>query len=640
LLTVAKPFGFVRHCSSNAGKSGSRTKNLFIGTSVVLAGAGGVLAYGCYHPEFRHKTEEKMPWTKWCFEHFEQLLRKPKSKLMKPTSIAPMKRDDFDPNFIATKNKELEAALVAAIEIVEKKVRIAKESKLKTIAATREHAALLKKAVDDAQGGNWSAVSKALENAESFAKGDQKDEYDARNSLDNLEKIVLEGKECPFTSDNKLIVLATETANKLNKQLDELNLLAEAARTRSRIATQYKVLVEESRRQFAEQLKKISPHIDIQEGKMTASEMKAVIDHARAEVDSLHRRLIEEQLDAERKIAKAVEAQRLALSKLAKQELETEQARTRHSETDGNSEIIAARAAWESELKERLARAAAAHEEHMQQVDEAVHTERRRHARQIGRSQSKLEGMEIALASRNAMVDEAVHTERRRHARQIGRSQSKLEGMEIALASRNAMDSLNRRTKHSWLACQNVVNSVINGRSDEEDMQMRRLPLAAQLIVIKEANSDDEFIEALISSLPNESIYEGVYTEADLKERFVKVEKVVRSVAHINEHNAGPFAYGLSYVRSKLRIDPRKKMSSKDRIDPKRMDTNEILDRAKYFLQRNDLTSTVRLMQLLGGEAARVAHDWIKDTRMHLETKMIAEALVAHSTINGIRTTY
>lgn len=76
------------------------------------------------------------------------------------------------------------------------------------------------------------------------------------------------------------------------------------------------------------------------------------------------------------------------------------------------------------------------------------------------------------------------------------------------------------------------------------------------------------------------------------------------------------------------------------RIDPKRMDTNEILDRAKYFLQRNDLKSTVRLMQLLGGEAARVAHDWIKDTRMHLETKMIAEALVAHSTINGIRTTY
>lgn len=72
---------------------------------------------------------------------------------------------------------------------------------------------------------------------------------------------------------------------------------------------------------------------------MTANEMKAVIDHARAEVDSLHRRLIEEQLDAERKIAKAVEAQRLALSKLAKQELETEQARTRHSETDGNSEV-------------------------------------------------------------------------------------------------------------------------------------------------------------------------------------------------------------------------------------------------------------------------------------------------------------
>uniref|UniRef100_A0A915BE06 MICOS complex subunit MIC60 n=1 Tax=Parascaris univalens TaxID=6257 RepID=A0A915BE06_PARUN len=274
--------------------------------------------------------------------------------------------------------------------------------------------------------------------------------------------------------------------------------------------------------------------------------------------------------------------------------------------------------AWESELKERLARAAAAHEEHMQEV--------------------LLVQKQISNAEMAAKIDEAVHTERRRHATQIGRSQSRLEGMEIALASRNAMDSLNRRSKHSWLACQNLVNSVINGRGDEEDMQMRRFPLAAQLIIIKEANRDDKFIKALISSLPNESIYEGVYTEADLKERFVK--KVVRSVAHISEHNAGPFAYGLSYVRSKLRIDAHMKMSSKDRIDPKRMDANEILDRAKYFLQRNDLKSAVRLMQLLKGGAARVAHDWIKDTRMHLEAKMIAEALIAHSTINGIRTTY
>ncbi|VDM49137.1 unnamed protein product [Toxocara canis] len=144
----------------------------------------------------------------------------------------------------------------------------------------------------------------------------------------------------------------------------------------------------------------------------------------------------------------------------------------------------------------------------------------------------------------------------------------------------------------------------------------------------------------MISALPNESIAEGTYTDADLKRRFSKVEKVARTVAYIDENDAGPFTYGLSYARSKLHIDTRAKFSSKDKIDPNALDANEVLDRAKHFVNKNDLSSAVRVLQLLRGEAARVAHDWISDTRKHLETRMIVEALVAHSTITGIRTTY
>ncbi|KHN86128.1 hypothetical protein Tcan_15702 [Toxocara canis] len=84
-------------------------------------------------------------------------------------------------------------------------------------------------------------------------------------------------------------------------------------------------------------------------------------------------------------------------------------------------------------------------------------------------------------------------------------------------------DSLNRRTKHCWLPCQNLVNSVVNGRCEEDDIQLRRLPLATQLGVIKESSGNDVFVQAMISALPNESIAEGTYTDDDLKRRFSKV---------------------------------------------------------------------------------------------------------------------
>ncbi|KHN86124.1 Mitochondrial inner membrane protein [Toxocara canis] len=368
LFAVAKPLCFVRRISSSTSKGGGGTKKLLIGTTVFLAGAGGALAYGCYNTEFRNRVEEMMPWTKCCFERTEHLLCKFKSKCPKRAPVVNVDKKDLDASFVAKKNKELEAALIAAIEIAESKVRTAKDSKLKTITGIREHAALLKKAVDDRENGDWSGVSKALDKAETFAKSDRKDEVEARNSLDALKEIAFNGKNCSYTSGNKLIVLAMETAKKLNQQIDELNLLAEAARTRSRLLTQYKALVDESRKRFAKQLHELSQHIDMQDNKTVANEAKAAIDHARAEVDSLYRQLIEQQLEAEQKIAEAVEAQRLTSSKLAEQELKSEQDRIRRSDADHNAEIAASRAEWENELKERLARAAAAHEEHMQQV--------------------------------------------------------------------------------------------------------------------------------------------------------------------------------------------------------------------------------------------------------------------------------
>lgn len=45
-------------------------------------------------------------------------------------------------------------------------------------------------------------------------------------------------------------------------------------------------------------------------------------------------------------------------------------------------------------------------------------------------------------------------------------------------------------------------------------------------------------------------------------------------------------------------------------------------------------------MMLLKGEPARIASDWVRDTRDHLETRQAAELLMAHAAAQSVRTYY
>lgn len=76
-----------------------------------------------------------------------------------------------------------------AIEVAEKKVVAAKNSKLKTLQAIDEHSKALKKAVDDGQNANWDSVREALEKSEKLSKADMVDEAESRSKLDTLRKV-------------------------------------------------------------------------------------------------------------------------------------------------------------------------------------------------------------------------------------------------------------------------------------------------------------------------------------------------------------------------------------------------------------------------------------------------------------------
>lgn len=261
--------------------------------------------------------------------------------------------------------------MLAAIAAAESKVRSANDSKITTIQAINEHAKLLKKAVDDGPNAKWETVSESLLKAEKLAKRDMQDEMDSRNYIDSLKKLIEDGRKNHTTSNNPLLLNALETANKLNHQLDELNSLVQKSRSESRVLNQYKDLIDKSREQFNLELKAILPDVDInaKNRKLTEDELNSLIAHAHLRVDQLKRQLTEQQVREEQNIAKAIEEQRKIDSALANEQLQLEMKRYRETQdVDVQKEVLTHRQKWESELEERLKRAAQAHSEHLEQV--------------------------------------------------------------------------------------------------------------------------------------------------------------------------------------------------------------------------------------------------------------------------------
>ncbi|VDN55828.1 unnamed protein product [Dracunculus medinensis] len=528
-----------------------------------------------------------------------------------------------------SRNKELEEKLKSALSAATNKVHKASDAKFRTLP-------------------DWNKVIDAASKIELINQTDKAEEFSARNYIDNVRKIVGDAKQSETTQNNPLLIYASETVHKLNQQLDELNSLISQMHNESMLLSQYKDLIKKSRHEFAKELKKILPHIDThaKDSKLTEDELNALIAHAHLRVNELKRQLAEQQakfyhpynfsymmlsfsnyllnffqVQEERNIAKAIEQQRNLDIQLAEDQL-TRKIKEIAEESDLKIEkkVAEDRLAWETELEDRLRRAAAAHSEHLEQV---VRTQR-----------------QLFDIEHNQKIQEALSQERDLHGRQINVAHGRLEGIEAALKSRTAADLETRRTKHIWIACQNLVDSVIYGRRGGIDAEARKKPLASELQVIKEVSDGDDFVSCLLEALSNECIYEGVYTEDDLKARFRKVYKLCRRVSKIDENGGGLVRYLWSYLQNAVSLDLPQNFSDMDLIDPATIDTSEILARTKYFMDKNDLASAIRIAQLLKGEPENIAKGWIRDVRKHLEARLIAELLVTHATITNIRAVY
>ncbi|KAK0162778.1 hypothetical protein PV327_006524 [Microctonus hyperodae] len=282
--------------------------------------------------------------------------------------------------------------------------------------------------------------------------------------------------------------------------------------------------------------------------------------------------------------------------------------------------LLAERKLFEEELRRQLKLQAQINADHMK---ETIETKEREMQRIFNRS-----------------LGEQLEVESNKYKAQLAAIVGRLRGLDEALKLRLSEEKGACDAQVLWAACQALSRAIkVSSPGTYSDESIR--PLEAEIkAVAKVAPKDDALVQASLAAIPEEAVKRGVFPEDMLRKRFLKVEHMARRLALVPEEGASLPIYLLSYLQNFLLIksvNPIPKGEIEDQpIDISKLDTYDILNRARYWLDRGDFKMTLRYMNLLKGAPKAIAKDWINETRILLETQQAIDTLIAYAGAIGL----
>ena len=237
------------------------------------------------------------------------------------------------------------------------------------------------------------------------------------------------------------------------------------------------------------------------------------------------------------------------------------------------------------------------------------------------------------------ILEEQLNQHKNKYCEELKQSVVKLHEIEKTIDARKDLDEQEVKSRRLWVLCQSLKDVLKNSFGSQEPKR-----LSNQIDGLKRVASDlhdNSLIQNVLSSLIKTARDTPVYSEDTLIERFKKVDKLCRRVALVKEDNASISRYFLSYLQSlfiidNFRVDPEEVEGNKV-VDINRFNTFSILARINYCLDQKQFEQCLRYASLLKGAPARVASDWVRDLRTHLEVRQAADILESEASIYTIR---
>lgn len=528
---------------------------------------------------------------------------------------------------IAAENAALEVILEHLGEVCDTVVRKAREAQNAIIETTKQHTQLLKTAMDDTSNvldkeNQWQSVSMAFDKREDAMRSGEQVIQNAKENLDKLRHAIDEGRSKAETKKNKALTVAKQKLNELTTELNKRQNEVIKVESESRVMSKYKDLVEKGKEQFKKELESLMPDVKIGKGrKLSDEELNALLAHAYRRIEQIQKELAHQQAMETQRIQQALSDQR------DEDELIT-QARVKQEREKMLDEFTLEKDKWEAdaqvqfeiELRRNLARQAAAHSEHVQEM--------------LRLQEDKLtKSFEHELHMR-------IIEDRKRFETELSGWTARLRGIEAAVQARADIELKAREAQELWLACV-ALNGVIRvGNEGAATWEEQLKPLEKEVDTVFFAAKNNPFVCLVLESIPEKAVKRGVYTEENLKERFNKVSRVARRVALIDETGGSLGKYFLSYLQSLFVFSTVYAKDNADSVDLNKLDTFQIVSHAKYWLERNDIEQALRFMNQLTGESRRVAADWIEEARLLLETRQATYTLMAFASSTGLGTLF
>ncbi|XP_055853064.1 MICOS complex subunit Mic60 isoform X2 [Episyrphus balteatus] len=539
-----------------------------------------------------------------------------KSSVKPGAPIAPVtiqKPVETLPKDVVELEKEVELAASLALQEYNKAINILNSF-------NNDVRKIVDKTVDDIDPTSWTTL-KNKTNARDTSV--QAAEQAAIQALKKIETCQIALSKIANASNHDRVL---EVRNKTKTLTDHINGVKNELyklKDVSSLSENYWKKVEASRNYFVDQIESIFPGINLAEKKLKISQddLDLFLLHAYSHVLTYQKELQRLQTDGELRLKRAIEAYRGNDQSVAVQAqldffLEKER---RKLAIENQNKILNIRADAERQLRKQLKQQAEAHVDHL---NDAISLREAELKRNFSRE-----------------LEEKLSTEKASYKLQLAAMLGKLRGMDTALKDRAESDRSAHQAQALWASCQALWATVRTGEPGVHWRNKLR-PLKAEINAVTKVSEGDELVSVVIQNLPTTAIHRGVFPEDALRERFLNVEKVARKVALVPEGGARLPIYLLSYLQSLFILSSDNPVSNNElenkTIDFSKIDTYDILNKARYFVDRGNLMQALKYLNLLQGAPRKVASDWIKEARLLLETQQAANTLMAHAAASGL----